>query len=338
MFAPRCVDPREVTRFCADYTGSPVVGHPDPQRSRAGPAGGAESRRFREGRRAVGSRWPAASRSPLAHEPVPSAKMTQKPITGTYPFGASLVPVEQAERSPRPLFVLGVYASAVHARWVACDGRVLVQALTVASEPVIFWDGSGADTIVSRITVPTAAGRLEPAPPHLNGPSGRSLDEHFLGPLGATRRHAWLCDLVPHTCLNESQSAAIRRAYEPQRSGWGLPAVNLPAVPNSFADEERRAQVLAEIEEAGPEVLLLLGDQPIRHFLAHHDRRWRKLADFGDNYGRLHPVTINGRRYEVLPLAHPRQVSGLGAHSGEWRRRHSVWMRETAPTLLKGRL
>jgi len=75
------------------------------------------------------------------------------PITGTYPFGSSLVPVVQEERSPRPIFVLGVYASAVHARWVACNGRVLVRALAVASEPAIFWDASDADTIVSRITV-----------------------------------------------------------------------------------------------------------------------------------------------------------------------------------------
>jgi uracil-DNA glycosylase len=264
--------------------------------------------------------------------------MATTKVEGTYPFGARLVPVVQTDRSPKPIFVLGVYASAVHAKWIAADGRVLVQALAVASEPLIFWDGSGADAIVTGIQVPPAAGRLEAAAPHLNGPSGRSLDEHFLGPLGATRARAWLADLVPHTCLNTGQLTAIRRAYEPRRQACGLPHTNLPHVPKAFANDERRTQLLAEIEEARPKVIVLLGDQPIRHFLVHHDRRWRKLADFNDNYGRLHPVTLNNRHYEVLPLAHPRQVSGLGFHSSEWRHRHERWMRDVAPALLRGRL
>jgi hypothetical protein len=84
-------------------------------------------------------------------------------------------------------------------------------------------------------------------------------------------------------------------------------------------------------------VIVLLGDQPIRDFFAHYDRRWRRVADFGDSYGRFHPV-INNRRYDVLPLAHPRQLSELGFHSSKWRQRHQRWIRDVAPTLLKGRL
>jgi hypothetical protein len=79
-------------------------------------------------------------------------------------------------------------------------------------------------------------------------------------------------------------------------------------------------------------VLVLLGDEPIRHFLAHHDSRWRRLRDF-DGYGRLHSATIGAKRYHVLPLAHPRQVAGLGTHSGDWRRRHDDW-KERASGLL----
>ena len=41
----------------------------------------------------------------------------------------------------KKVFVLGVYASAVHARWKK-DGKVICQALAVASEPRIFWDGN----------------------------------------------------------------------------------------------------------------------------------------------------------------------------------------------------
>jgi len=263
--------------------------------------------------------------------------MTMSPLPGTFPFGAKLVPLVQADRSPKRVFVLGVYASAVHARWTGPDGRVLVHALAVASEPVIFWNGDGAADIIRAIPVPAAAGRLEPADAKFNGPSGRSIDDDFLGPLGLARADAWLCDLVPHTCLNPSQRAAAEREYEPRREACGLPPVDLPDVPKSFADDERRAEILSEIAEAKPSIIVLLGDQPLRHFAARAGGEWRRLADFGrddDKYGRLHPMEIDGRSYELLPLAHPRQVSGLGMHSAEWRRRHNAWKRDVALRLL----
>jgi hypothetical protein len=37
---------------------------------------------------------------------------------------------------------------------------------------------------------------------------------------------------------------------------------------------------------------------------------------------------------QVVPLAHPRQVAGLGEHSNEWRKRHEEWKRTTAPAPL----
>lgn len=97
-----------------------------------------------------------------------------KTIAGNYPFGSKLSPVVQVDRSLKRVFVLGVYASAVHAKWIGPDGRQLVQALAVASEPVIFWDGSGADKIIDAIPVPEAAGHLEPADAKFNGPSVRA--------------------------------------------------------------------------------------------------------------------------------------------------------------------
>src|SRR5690606_25135762 len=92
---------------------------------------------------------------------------------GTYPFGQPLRAVVQADRSPKRVFVLGVYASAVHARWVGPEGRELVRALAVASEPAIFWDGAGAAEIVAGIDVPREVGRLEAASSMANGPSAR---------------------------------------------------------------------------------------------------------------------------------------------------------------------
>src|SRR5687767_9922054 len=116
-----------------------------------------------------------------------------------FPFGQPLHPVEQTDRTPKRVFVLGVYASAVHARWIGADGREIVKALAVASEPYIFWRGDGAGDIIRQIEVPPAVGRLLPADAQFNGPSGIALDEHILRPLGLERSDAWLCDLVPHS-------------------------------------------------------------------------------------------------------------------------------------------
>ena len=69
-----------------------------------------------------------------------------------FPFGQKLRPLVQEDTSPKKVFVLGVYASAVHARWKK-DGKIICQALAVASEPRIFWDGNEdeAKEIISKI-------------------------------------------------------------------------------------------------------------------------------------------------------------------------------------------
>jgi hypothetical protein len=53
----------------------------------------------------------------------------------TFPFGDPITPVRQADKTPKRVFVLGVYASAVHARWVADGGRTIINALAVAAGP-----------------------------------------------------------------------------------------------------------------------------------------------------------------------------------------------------------
>ena len=73
-----------------------------------------------------------------------------------YPFGEIVQPLIQQDRTPKKVFVLGVYASAVHARWKR-GNKIVCQALAVASEPRIFWDGNQeeAKQIISRIRIPT---------------------------------------------------------------------------------------------------------------------------------------------------------------------------------------
>ncbi len=256
---------------------------------------------------------------------------------GIFPFGEPVRSLVQQDRTTKRVFVLGVYASAVHARWIGPDGREVVKALAVASEPEIFWRGDGVERIISRIPVPSGLGRLAPADDKFNGPSGRSLDRDFIDPLGITRQDAWLCDLVPYSCVNPSQKKALERAYSPHVKPYGLPVPSVPEVPKRFADEARQREIMDEIRQSEAEALLLLGDQPLRWFVSAYDKKWRRLSDFGrthSDYGRLHDAVLDGVSIRLLPLAHPRQAAGLGRSSDEWRDLHADWIRNTAGSLL----
>ena len=252
---------------------------------------------------------------------------------GTFPFGQPVQKVMQTDRTPKRVFVLGVYASAVHARWVNSEKRTMVNALAVASEPYIFWRGDNAETIIQQIAIPKELGKLIPANRQLNGPSGMALDDLILDPLGLDRNKVWLCDLVPHSCVNQNQLNAINRAYLPVAQKYGLAKHTVPPVPKLLADETRRKAILDEIIESEASVLILLGDDPIKCFLSYFDSRWKKLSDFGNDsqsYGLLHNTVINGKEIKVLPLAHLRQIARLGASSAHWYSLHETWLTQSA--------
>lgn len=246
-----------------------------------------------------------------------------------YPFGETVHPLVQQDRSPKQVFVLGVYASAVHAQWKK-DNRIVCRALAVASEPRIFWDGNPkeASEIISRIHIPEEMGILEPAASHFNGPSAKVLDNHILAPLGFTRKDAWLCDLLPETRLNHSQVTVIRKEYAPEAKKYGLNEVTIPPRPSSFCDKSRSIEIVSELEESQAKLLVLLGDIPIRQFLNQvADVNYKNLQEYVEQhgYGIISQVTINGRTYQVLPLAHPRQIGKLGFHSEKWYQLHWNW-------------
>ena len=185
-----------------------------------------------------------------------------------FPFGETVKRLVQEDRTPKKVFVLGVYASAVHARW-SIGSKVKCAALAVASEPRIFWDGNPEEAaeIISRIKIPKELGTLKPAGKHLNGPSAKVLDEHILAPLGYTRKDAWLCDLLPETRINDNQYEVIKNKYNPEIKKHGLNEVTIPRRPSVFSDSERCKEILAEIEESKADILVLLGDIPIKQFL-----------------------------------------------------------------------
>jgi uracil-DNA glycosylase len=250
---------------------------------------------------------------------------------GIFPFGQPVLDVHQTDRTPKNVFVLGVYASAVHARWKDPDNKTVVQALAVASEPTIFWRGENAESILQKIVIPEGLGKLIPAKQEFNGPSGMALDNLILSPLGLERQKAWLCDLVPHSCVNDSQRNAIERAYLPITQKYGLPKHTVPPVPSILTDENRRQAILKELIESQAKVIILLGDKPIQWFLSFHDDRWRKLSDFGIDgkpYGQLHMTHLGGKEMYVLPLAHPRQIAKLGKSSDKWYKTHKSWVEQ----------
>jgi uracil-DNA glycosylase len=258
-------------------------------------------------------------------------------VIGLFPFGEQVLPVLQTDKREKSVFVLGVYASAVHAKWLDKDGKTLVRALAVASEPSIFWRGEDVDEIIANVEIPEELGRLEPAAPNLNGPSGLALDTHFLMPLGYRREDAWLCDLVPHSCVNEGQSRAIQREYEPLRAQYGLPKPTVPNVPKQLADKARQAAILNELLESKATTLITLGDEPLKWFAALLSGCHKRLKDFGetpDTYGKLHEIQIGDRTLNLLPLVHPRQAGRLGAHSAKWAELHEAWTKNNAPELL----
>ncbi|MBR4863452.1 MAG: hypothetical protein IKU07_02655 [Oscillospiraceae bacterium] len=256
--------------------------------------------------------------------------MTAGKITEYYfPFGQKLQPLVQEDRTPKKVFVLGVYASAVHARWKK-DGKIICQALAVASEPRIFWDGDQAKAaaIIEKINIPPELGTLEPAGRQLNGPSAKVLDDHILAPLGFRREDAWLCDCLPEARINPSQAKAIREKYAPLIASHGLNPVTVPARPSSFCDLNRSKEITAELLESQAELLVLLGDIPIAQYLNKAARvPYHSLGEYVDlyGYGIRTEVTIAGKTIQVLPLAHPRQIGALGAHSEKWFFAHKKW-------------
>ena len=246
-----------------------------------------------------------------------------------FPFGSALKKVEQQDKSPKKVFVLGVYASAVHAKWIGTDGKVKVTALAVASEPNIFWKGEDAEEIIEQISIPSELGKLIPADERFNGPSGKALDDLFLTPLGYSRDHAWLCDLLPYSRINPNQQEAINKKYNTKKEEFNLPDCTIPLFSAAELKVPSRVEeIISELEQSQAETIILLGDLPIKHFLSEFADQ-EKLSDFGktpEEYGKSIPIIIRGKTYQVIPLVHPRQAGNLGNSSLDWANLHKHWV------------
>lgn len=253
----------------------------------------------------------------------------------TFPFGAPLLPAKAQRTTGRvTAFVVGVYSSAVHARWISAEGKQLCQALAVASEPYSFWDGSDADAQVAAIakTVPETAGRLQAAPANFNGPSGRALDRNYLEPLQLARSACWITDLHDLYFLSPGNAEVLSGLYASAAKKHSLPTASLPARPASVEPTAEELQRLkAEFVEATPEWVITLGNEPIAPIFGSRAPRLA-LGQYGEPFH----AEVFGRRVKALALCHPRQAARLGTSSKEWYSAHQQWERSVAARGLSG--
>lgn len=261
-------------------------------------------------------------------------------MSNIFPFGQTLRKVGQQDKTPKNVFILGVYASAVHAKWLDKDGKEKVKALAVASEPEIFWRGDNADIIISNINIPNDLGSLLPANKIFNGPSGIALDRKFLDPLGVTRKDVWLCDLLPYTRINPKQRLALEKNYTPELlTKYNLPRCTIPNFSESELNDRNRVNdILMELVASNSDLLITLGDLPIKYFINKISTSgYSKLSDYGktiDSYGKTHTIKISNKKIQHLPLVHPRQAGRLGKSSITWHQLHNSWINSQAQGIL----
>lgn len=169
---------------------------------------------------------------------------------------------------------------------------------------------------------------MEPAFRQLNGPSAKVLDENILAPLGFTRADVWLCDCLPETRINPNQVKVINKHYNPLIEQYGLNPVTVPKRSSAFCDKKRSVEITYELMQSNADLLVLLGNIPIAQYLKKvADVPYSTLGEYVDlyGYGNATEVVIKGKSIKVLPLAHPRQIGALGAHSKRWHLAHKEW-------------
>jgi hypothetical protein len=67
---------------------------------------------------------------------------------------------------------------------------------------------------------------------------------------------------------------------------------------------------------------------PINQYLKHvYNIDFKNLREYTQKYGygTPYPVIIKNRKINVIPIAHPRQIGGLGMSSPFWFKEHKKW-------------
>ena len=119
-----------------------------------------------------------------------------------------------------------------------------------------------------------------------------------------------------------------QKRYNPLIEKYGLNEVTIPKRPTVFSNAQRCEEIVAELKESKASLLILLGDIPIAQFLSRvAEVPFKSLQEYVDlyGYGTVTAATVDGHTVNVLPLAHPRQIGALGAHSEKWNKLHQSW-------------
>ena len=231
-------------------------------------------------------------------------------VFGTFPFGKKVLKVSQTDRTPKPVFVLGVYSSAVFAQFNYYKTDTVIRNIPIDNEPEIFWSGGqeSVKKIISELQLTKSAGKLLPEPSSINGIMGRSLDKYYLHPLKLKRENVWLCNLIPHLILNKNERKSIKK-YNDLSSELNLVKASIPTKKQrwDFITKRRLREIIEEIFQSRAEVIISLGQQPLKWFFKEFDNNLRNLLSVQD-YGMTTEVKIESVNFKLIPLFHPRQL------------------------------
>lgn len=271
----------------------------------------------------------AASRAVSLLVAVPGWRM------GVFPFGRPVVACEPLATGRAAMFVLGAYPSALDVRWrpPQGEGRV-VQALAVDNEPEPFW--AGADEVhrverwMSQVGWSEAWGSVAPVS-HLNGPSGRWVEEGVLGPLRVARADAWITDCLNTYRASVKMRAAVEDVYEPFARAHALPPAELAPHPSEAqivgeGIDQDLSRLRRELTASAPDLIVTLGNTALRVLRNLLGDAAAPMKLTVTDYGTELSVKLNGRGLSWLPLAHP-------AAPGPYQVAHENWMagRTAAP-------
>lgn len=248
-----------------------------------------------------------------------------------YPFGEAILKIRQLGSGDKAAFILGFYGCTVHAKWTSASGGILIEDLPVASEPELFWTGENGEEIIARVDVPIELGKLTPSESNANGRLGKIFIHDYLEPLQLSRTEVWLCNLVPYSQVYLSERLDIAEVYMPLCEKHCLPVPNIPDFKTAeFRDSDRILEVLQELDKANSDLIITLGDEPLKYFIRKvSDCGKKSIKDFlndGTSYGTKVPIKIHGKSYDLLPLCHPRQTEGITKRAREWKQIHKDWM------------
>lgn len=230
-----------------------------------------------------------------------------------FPFGRPVTPRPPSASSPRRVFVLGAYPSALHVEWTPPKPYRRIRALAVDDEPTPFWTGHDEATRVSawceavgfRPSWGTVRGVGS-----LNGSSGLWVEREVLRPLGVTHAETWITDCLDMYRASTGVAARLADTYEPFGRAHGLPRAVLPPHPdeNDIVREARAGHVdrrRRELRAAAPELIVTLGNAALRVVLDLVEVEGAPARLSVASYATRFACRFEGRSVAWLPLAHP---------------------------------